>query len=54
METEPPDEELEQQVDDMFDRLDAKYFEMMNKIILGSFALHLPAPPQPINHHTHT
>ena len=25
--------QLEQQIDDMFERLDAKYFEMMNKVI---------------------
>ena len=31
--SEPSDEEIEHQVDDLFRRLDALYFEMMNKVV---------------------
>lgn len=31
--SEPSDEEIEHQVDDLFSRFDALYFEMMNKVV---------------------
>lgn len=44
METDP--KELEHQVDDMFDRLDAKYFEMMNAVIQQANSPEEPTVPK--------